>query len=92
MSANFGIPETAWPLAVAKGRNDRWHIDLQLAAAIQLHLAGVKPENIEVIRSCTRTDVQLKNQQVQTSKAFTWHSYRREGQGCGSNWSWIKPL
>jgi YfiH family protein len=92
VSADFGLPEVAWPLAVAKGRHDRWHIDLQLAAAMQLYIAGVKTENIEVVRRCTRTDINQNTQQDQTIKPYVWHSYRREGQGCGSNWSWIKPL
>lgn len=92
MSEDFGIPEVAWPFAVAKGRIDRWHIDLQLAAAIQLYIAGVKTENIEVIRSCTRTDINRSTQHDQKTKPYVWHSYRREGPGCGSNWSWIKPL
>ncbi len=92
MSADFGLPEVAWPFALAKGRHEKWHIDLQSAAAIQLYIAGVKAENIQVIRSCTRTDLQRGVQQDQTIQPYFWHSYRREGQGCGSNWSWIKPL
>ena len=92
MSAGFGMPEVAWPFAVAKGRHDRWHIDLQLAAAIQLYVAGVKAENIEVIRSCTRTDINRSVQPAQNINPYIWHSYRREGHGCGSNWSWIKPF
>lgn len=91
-SPDFDMPETAWTLAVAKGRCDRWHIDLQLAAAIQLYLAGVKAENIEVIRSCTKTELQRSIPHDQAIKAYAWHSYRRDGAGCGSNWSWIKPV
>lgn len=92
MSADFGMPENAWPMAISKGHNDRWHVDLQLAAALQLHLAGIEAKQIEIIRSCTRTDVRRSVQRDQDVTPYAWHSYRREGQGCGSNWSWIRPL
>lgn len=64
-------------LATSKGQRDRWHVDLQLAAVLQLFELGVPPAQIEVIRSCTY------------SSPESWHSFRREGKGCASNWAWI---
>lgn len=63
-------------IATSKGRDDRWHVDLQVAAAIALLRLGLQPAHINVLRVCTKSDP-------------AWHSYRREGQGVGSNWAWI---
>lgn len=63
--------------AISKGKNDRWHIDLQTSAVLQLLNLGVSPKNIEVIQTCT----------FQESKE--WYSYRRSQKLLGSNWSWI---
>ncbi|MCX6124611.1 MAG: peptidoglycan editing factor PgeF [Proteobacteria bacterium] len=65
-------------LATSKGRQDRWHVDLQIAAALQLIEGGVRPEQIEVIQACTYNNTE------------NWHSYRRKAEGCGSNWAWIR--
>lgn len=90
INGNCVLPSPIWPLAVGKGKVDRWHIDLQLAAVLQLILAGIKPDCIEVIRSCTRNQrIDTKNLD-KSQDPYAWHSYRREGQLCGSNWSWIK--
>ena len=59
-----------------KGRGDRWHFDLQAAAVFTLINHGVPPANIEVLRICTK-------------QTPTLNSYRREGKGVGSNYSWI---
>ena len=84
------LPQTIWPFAVGKGKTDRWHLDLQLAAILQLLVFGINPEAIDVIRSCTRTQrVDIENQS-ESRNPYAWHSYRREGNLCGSNWSWIK--
>lgn len=69
-------------LATSKGQHDRWHIDLGLAAACQLIEAGISPNAIEVAQSCT--------QQENTGQNYRWHSYRRDGKACGSNWTWIR--
>lgn len=69
-------PEDFWHV-IQKGRNDRWHFDLQTAAALSLVNSGIAPSNIEVIRSCTFRISDL-------------NSFRREGKGVGSNWSWIE--
>ncbi len=84
MAPACGLPETAQALAIAKGRGDRWHVDLQVAAACQLLASGIPPTNIEVIRACTFLDTDRHDQQK------IWNSYRRDGAGCASNWSWIK--
>lgn len=78
MQESFELDPTAKPLAISKGRQDRWHFDLATAAALQLMETGVQPNQIEVIQACTN------------SLPGIWHSYRREGKGCGSNWSWIE--
>lgn len=60
------------------GRIDRFHLNLQGAGALQLVNAGIPPRQVEIINACTKT------------LAGKWHSYRREGKGCGLNWSWIQ--
>lgn len=66
----------AW--VASKGQGDRWHLDLGLMAALRLKKAGLQAEQLSVIRSCTR-----KNPMV-------WHSFRRDAQRAGRNWSWIR--
>lgn len=74
----IGLSPSQASLAAAKGQGDRWHLDLKVAAVCTLFNAGLTPEQIDVIQACTFGDEM-------------WHSYRREGRGCGSNWSWITP-
>lgn len=64
----------AW--SASKGRDDRWHLDLQVIAAFILQQRGVKPENIAAVRQCTFLHPEL------------WHSYRRDKGDAGRNWSW----
>ena len=85
-----GLSSDTWPIAVAKGKNDRWHVDLQVAAAIHLYLAGVSSSNIEVMRSCTRTDCLDLSKDRSVEQKPRWHSFRRDGKTCGSNWTWIQ--
>lgn len=59
-----------------KGVADRWHADLQTAAAIDLMKHGIKPQNITVVRVCTFES--------------GLPSYRREGKGCGRLVSWVE--
>jgi YfiH family protein len=59
-----------------KGVADRWHADLQTAAAIDLIKHGIKPQNITVVRVCTFES--------------GLPSYRREGKGCGRLVSWVE--
>ena len=84
------LSELTWPFAVTKGIGDRWHVDLQVAAALQLISAGIDAPNIEVIRTCTSNQSLLTLHDHSDKAARHWHSYRREGKGCGSNWAWIK--
>lgn len=74
----MGLPSEWAALAAAKGLGDRWHLDLKVAAVLALLQAGCLAQAIEVLAVCTRT-------------APHWHSFRREGPGFGSNWSWIAP-
>ncbi|HYX39028.1 MAG: polyphenol oxidase family protein [Pseudobdellovibrionaceae bacterium] len=62
----------------SKGQGDRWHLDLGLLTALRFKRAGLQPEQLSVIRSCTR-----KNPMI-------WHSFRRDDQRAGRNWSWIR--
>jgi hypothetical protein len=77
-SSRFGMDPTARALTISKGHGDRWHLDLSAAAVLQLAALQVTPEHIEVIQACTK------------SLEHDWHSYRREGKGCGLNWAWIE--
>jgi YfiH family protein len=85
-----GLDADIWPIAVAKGNKDRWHIDLQVAAAMQLYLAGLSSSNIEIMRSCTRDESFSLVQDSSKQQISVWHSFRRDGKSCGSNWTWIK--
>ncbi len=77
LDSDIGLTGPDTTLTVSKGKGDRWHIDLPLASALVLVRAGVPANQIEVLQACTM------------SSPEKWHSYRREGKGCGSNWSWI---
>jgi len=78
-SANL-LNDQQLALLLQKGRQDRWHIDLQTAAVFSLINNGVLPNNISVMRVCTR------------ERADLWHSYRRDGKKAGRNWSWVRPV
>jgi polyphenol oxidase len=73
------LSPTQASLAIAKGQADKWHLDLKVAAVSALINAGLEPNHIEIVQACTYREK-------------FWHSYRREGRGCGSNWSWITPV
>jgi YfiH family protein len=81
-SADTRLSDAAFNLSVAKGLGDRWHVDLSLAAACQLLEYDIDPNSIEVMQSCTYQDTQGHHHR--------WHSYRRDGRNCGSNWTWIQ--
>ena len=85
-----GLPELFLAFAISKGKKDRWHVDLQVAAALQLIAAGVEPQNIEVMRCCTTSDRADATLAIRFDTEFSWHSYRRDGKSCGSNWAWIR--
>ncbi len=74
----YGMNEEDFAWASTKGAGDRWHLDLGMLAALRLQRAGWQADQITVIRSCTK-----KNPLI-------WHSFRRDGQRAGRNWSWIR--
>lgn len=78
------LSKDAIHLLTSKGLRDRWHVDLSVAAACQLILAGVPPSFIEVIQSCTVMEM--------LGQHHRWYSYRRDGKPCGSNWTWIRSI
>ena len=80
-TAGCGLEFDSWMFATSKGYGDRWHVDLQVAAVLQLILAGANPSNIEVIQACTFSD--MKNGE------YLWNSYRRDRNYVSSNWSFI---
>lgn len=72
----IGASEADVNLCLLKGKADRWHIDLQMAACLLLQNAGIKADNIQVVRCCTFADQRFA-------------SYRRNGSNAGRNWSFI---
>lgn len=73
------LSEEQQNISLRKGMNDRWHFDLQTAAASQFVKLGVRPKSIQVLKICTKSNP-------------SYHSFRREGQGCGHNYSVIERL
>ncbi len=63
-------------LCLYKGRADRWHIDLQMAACLLLREQQIPADQIQVVRICTYDN-----------DAFA--SYRRSSANTGRNWSYI---
>lgn len=72
------VYQEALSWSTTKGRDDRWHLDLATMTVLRLRQEGVNPKHISVIRSDTKTHPEL------------WHSYRRDGEHAGRNWSWIE--
>ncbi|MES2743890.1 MAG: polyphenol oxidase family protein [Bdellovibrionota bacterium] len=72
------VYQTDVAYTVQKGVHDRWHLDLQSLAVLRLGRIGVAPERVSVIRTDTKTNPEL------------WHSYRRNGEQAGRNWTWIE--
>lgn len=75
-SGGIGLTPAQVAIATAKGKNDRWQLDTVVAGVFALCNAGLKPEKISVI-------------QADTFRLAEWYSYRREGKGVASNWSWV---
>lgn len=74
----FRMQDAEFAFASSKGQRDRWQLDLAMLAALQLARYGFRPEQLHIIRTCTKIE------------SDRWYSYRREGQGVGRNWSWIQ--
>jgi YfiH family protein len=75
-TGDIGLTPAQFGLATAKGRRDRWQLDTTVAGVFALCNAGVPAEKIAVV-------------QADTYKEQAWYSYRREGKGVASNWSWV---
>ncbi|MFW7380396.1 MAG: polyphenol oxidase family protein [Oligoflexus sp.] len=71
------IAPQALSWALMKGQTDRWHIDLATAACLSLQALGFAADKLSCYRVCTKSTPQ------------EWHSYRRDGQKAGRNWSWV---
>ncbi len=78
LNSTVSVDPSAHYLAIVKGRNDRWHLDLAVGASLQLLNLGLNPVNLTVMQMSTR------------DSNGKWHSYRRDGAAAGRNWSWIK--
>ncbi len=74
----YGLDDDTLAWSASKGIGDRWHLDLALLAALRFLKAGALSKGVAVVRSCTK-----KNPMV-------WHSFRRDGERAGRNWSWIR--
>jgi YfiH family protein len=72
----MNLPYEISSLCVAKGRGDRWHLDLQTAATANLIMTGIPSEQLSLVQICTWSD-------------NNFHSFRRDGKNAGSNISWI---
>ncbi len=75
--SSFGLNDVEIGYLLSKGKNDRWHIDLGLAACMSLINLGADPKKLYVDRTCT-------------VKQKDFNSYRREKDKRGNNYSWIK--
>ena len=69
--------ELSFRFCYKKGKGDRFHFDLGEFAFLELLKLGVSSKNIVAFGGCTFTEDKL------------WHSYRREKESRGRNWSWI---
>lgn len=70
------VDHLGWALALAKGREDRWHLDMGLIVSLIATSYGVRAEHIGISRECTMTAQDGKG-------TFRWPSYRRAGKNCG---------
>jgi hypothetical protein len=75
-SEGFGLETAQQAYCMIKGQEDRWHVDMAMAAVFSLVNLGVLPEDIAVDRRCTVCDEEL-------------NSFRREGTKRGNNINWI---
>lgn len=73
------LSEAEFQYCSRKGKNDRWHFDLQLAACLVLLRLGIAPDKITVIRECTY-------------KSRTWNSFRRDSKNCGHNFTVVQKI
>lgn len=64
-------------LCISKGSEQKWFLDLAMAASLELLGQGYKAEQISAYRNCTFTEEQA------------WHSYRKGAKSGDRNYSWI---
>lgn len=76
-SSALGLTSEQVGFCLRKGSQDRWYFDLATAAALCCRNHEIPARNISVVRSCT----------FETENG--WHSFRRDGNRVGRNWSWI---
>ncbi len=72
-----GLSAEGVALCLGKGHGDRWYLDLQLLAVLQLLHCGVSAAHLSVVRICT----------YRAAKLF--YSFRFDKRHLGSNWSYI---
>ena len=77
-SPELGLTEEQVAAVLEKKSAEKWVCDLVAAAVFELVNRGIDPTRIHVLESCTMGNVGL------------WHSYRREGPGCGRILSWVE--
>ena len=75
--ADAGLSREQAALCLGKGRGDRWHLDLQLIAVLQLLNCGVVAPQVSVIRLCTYRAAEF------------FYSFRFDKRHLGSNWSYV---
>lgn len=75
--ADAGLSREQASLCLSKGQGDRWHLDLQLIAVLQLLNCGVAAPQVSVVRLCT----------YRTAEFF--YSFRFDKRHLGSNWSYV---
>jgi polyphenol oxidase len=76
-SKELGLTDEQLEICIEKGRKDHFQLDLQAVSIFTIFNCGIETQNIGVIKSCTYKERNL------------WASYRRDGDACGRNWSWI---
>ncbi len=75
VSVGLSREQVAWCLG--KGHSDRWYLDLQLVAVLQLLNCGIVAAQVSVVRICTY------------SAAEFFYSFRFDKGYLGSNWSYV---
>ncbi len=73
----LGLTQEQASLCLSPGQGDRSFLNLASAAVFALLNSHVRTECISVFRSCTYRDANL------------WHSFRRDKENSGRNWTWI---
>ena len=75
--ADAGLSREQASLCLSQGRDDRWQLDLQLVAVLQLLNCGITAAQVSVVRICTYTAAEF------------FYSFRFDKGHFGSNWSYV---